>query len=73
MVQVEDNGAGIPREERDRVFERFYRLLGTDADGCGLGLAIVREVAQTHGAEVSLDSGVGGHGTAVKVRFPAAA
>ena len=72
MLQVEDNGAGIPPDERERVFERFYRLLGTDADGCGLGLAIVREVAQAHGADVSLDSGAGGRGTAVRVRFPAA-
>ena len=72
VLQVEDNGAGIPQDERERVFERFYRLLGTDADGCGLGLAIVREVAQAHGADVSLDSGAGGRGTAVRVRFPAA-
>lgn len=72
-LQVEDNGAGIPPEERDRVFERFYRLLGTETDGCGLGLAIVREVAQAHGANVSLGSGAGGRGTSVRVRFSAAA
>ena len=73
LLQVEDNGAGIPQEDRARVFERFYRALGTEGDGCGLGLAIVREVAQGHGATVSLDSGAGGRGTAVMVRFPAAA
>jgi len=73
LLQVEDNGAGIPEEERPRVFERFYRVLGTDAEGCGLGLAIVREVAQGHGATVALDSGAGGRGTAVRVRLPAAA
>jgi two-component system sensor histidine kinase TctE len=73
MLQVEDNGIGIPREERDRVFERFYRLLGTETDGCGLGLAIVREVAQAHRATISLDSAAGGRGTAVMVRFPTAA
>ena len=72
-LQVEDNGAGVPADERERVFERFYRVLGSEADGCGLGLAIVREISQTHGAEVSLDAGAGGHGTTVKVRFGAAA
>lgn len=73
VLRVEDNGSGIAQEERTRVFERFYRVLGTEADGCGLGLAIVREVAQGHGATVSLDAGAAGHGTAVQVRFPAAA
>ena len=73
VLRVEDNGSGIAPEERTRVFERFYRVLGTEADGCGLGLAIVREVAQGHGATVSLDDGATGRGTAVHVRFPAAA
>jgi two-component system sensor histidine kinase TctE len=71
-VQVEDNGPGVPPEERDRVFERFYRVLGTATDGCGLGLAIVREVAQSHGAKLALDSGAGGRGTVVKLRFATA-
>jgi two-component system sensor histidine kinase TctE len=72
-LRVEDNGTGIPEEERVRVFERFYRLLGTEADGCGLGLAIVREVALAHGADVNLDAGASGQGTSVRVTFPAAA
>ena len=54
MLEVEDNGPGIPAAERDHVFERFYRILGSNTEGSGLGLAIVREVAQQHGAEVDL-------------------
>ena len=72
-VSVEDNGPGIPAAERERVFERFYRILGSGADGCGLGLAIVREIALAHGAEVSLDSGAGGSGNVARVVFRRAA
>lgn len=68
-LAVEDNGPGIPESERERVFERFYRVLGTGVDGCGLGLAIVREIAQRHNAEVALGPRAGG-GTVVKVTFP---
>ena len=61
VLSVEDNGPGIPDAERARVFERFYRVLGTGAEGCGLGLAIVREIAQSHGGEVDARaSGAGG-------------
>ncbi|HTP97037.1 MAG TPA: HAMP domain-containing sensor histidine kinase, partial [Burkholderiales bacterium] len=70
VLSVEDNGPGIPEAEREQVFERFHRVLGTDADGCGLGLAIVREIAQGHGAEVMLGAGRGGIGTLIRVRFP---
>jgi two-component system sensor histidine kinase TctE len=69
-VCVEDNGLGIPETERARVFERFYRVLGTGAEGCGLGLAIVSEIAQSHGAQVSLNTGANGVGTVVKIVFP---
>lgn len=72
-LSVEDTGLGIPESERERVFERFYRVLGTGTDGCGLGLAIVREIAQSHGAEIRLDSGRNGIGTAVQISFPKAA
>nr|WP_207393604.1 sensor histidine kinase [Duganella aceris] len=53
-LEVEDTGPGIAPPERERVFERFYRILGNSAEGSGLGLAIVREIAQQHGAEVDL-------------------
>jgi two-component system sensor histidine kinase TctE len=72
VLSVEDTGPGVPPSERERVFERFYRVLGTGADGCGLGLAIVREIAQSHGADVSLSPGAHG-GTLVTVAFPNAA
>ena len=45
ILEVEDTGPGIPPAEREHVFERFYRILGSDGDGSGLGLAIVREIA----------------------------
>jgi two-component system sensor histidine kinase TctE len=68
-LAVEDNGPGIPDDERSHVFQRFYRILGTGGEGCGLGLAIVREIAQSHAAEVTLESGAGGAGTIVIVTF----
>ena len=55
VLQVEDSGPGIAAGEREKVFQPFYRVLGSDADGSGLGLAIVREIAQRHGAEVTLE------------------
>jgi two-component system sensor histidine kinase TctE len=67
---VEDNGPGIPDDERERVFERFYRALGTSVDGSGLGLAIVREIAEIHGGSVVLDGGPDGKGTSALVKFP---
>jgi len=54
LLEVEDTGPGIALSERPRVFERFYRILGSSAPGSGLGLAIVREIAQQHGAEIQI-------------------
>jgi two-component system sensor histidine kinase TctE len=53
-LEVEDSGPGIAEDERERVFDRFYRVLGTNSEGSGLGLAIVREIAQKHGASIEL-------------------
>ena len=72
VLSVEDNGPGIPEQERERVFERFYRVLGTGTEGCGLGLAIVREIVMSHHAEVTLAAGAGGQGTVARVAFPRA-
>lgn len=54
MIEVEDNGPGIPKDERHLVFNRFYRILGSNVSGSGLGLAIVREIAQQHGATIEI-------------------
>jgi two-component system sensor histidine kinase TctE len=67
---VEDNGPGIPEQNRHGVFERFVRLPNSSADGCGLGLAIVGEIASRHGAAVTLGDAVQG-GMRVEVVFPA--
>jgi two-component system, OmpR family, sensor histidine kinase TctE len=69
-LSVEDNGPGIEPQHRGRVFERFYRILGSGQSGSGLGLAIVAEVAKRHGAELKLDSGSGGTGTRISITFP---
>ena len=69
LMSVEDNGPGIPVAERERVFERFHRVLGSGVDGCGLGLAIVREIAQSHNAYTALGPGPTGNGTVVSVIF----
>lgn len=71
VLRVEDNGPGIPPGERERVFDRFYRHLGTDKSGSGLGLAIVKRIADDHGAEVGLSDPPDGSGLVVSVRFAA--
>lgn len=57
-LDVEDTWPGIAPGERERVMERFYRVLGTNTEGSGLGLAIVREIVQQHGGEVSIEDHV---------------
>jgi two-component system OmpR family sensor kinase len=69
-LRVADNGPGVPPQERGRLFDRFYRPDGNTARGCGLGLSIVKSVADLHGAEVELDSNSGGIGLVVTVRLP---
>lgn len=70
IFEVEDRGPGIPTEERERVFDRFYRGEGAREGGSGLGLAIARRIAQRHGGEVELSPGSGGHGLIARVRIP---
>jgi signal transduction histidine kinase len=66
FLTVHDSGPGIPVEERERVFERFYRLQNNGTDGCGVGLSIVQSVARAHGARIMLaDSELGGLRAAV--------
>lgn len=74
LLQIEDSGPGVPQSERDLIFQPFYRALGTDADGSGLGLPIVREIARQHGAEVRVDDvrpGAAMPGARFSLRFPA--
>ena len=69
-LTVCDSGPGIPPEERERVFDRFYRRPGQAESGTGLGLAIVRSIAERHGASLVLDASPLG-GLRVAVGFPA--
>ncbi|NJD33361.1 MAG: HAMP domain-containing protein [Betaproteobacteria bacterium] len=70
IVEVEDDGIGIPIEERESIFERFYRVLGTDAEGSGLGLPIAAEIAELHQAKIELLVGSEGRGSLFRVSFP---
>jgi two-component system sensor histidine kinase TctE len=72
VLQVEDSGPGISEAERELVFQPFYRALGTNVDGSGLGLPIVQEIARQHGADIQLEDAHPGQvppGTRVSVRF----
>lgn len=71
-LEVEDDGPGIPETERERVFQRFYRIPGSDSEGSGLGLAIVHEIAEAHDGLVVLHSGASGKGLLVRVDLPSA-
>ena len=70
VLVVEDNGPGIALDERDKVFERFYRILGTKSSGSGLGLAIVKEIVKTYNGKIFLESGDNNTGLKVIVKFP---
>jgi signal transduction histidine kinase len=71
-LAVSDTGPGLPADERERVFDRFYRGRDSRAPGSGLGLAIVREVARLHGGEAFIGDGPSGRGLTVGLRLPPA-
>ena len=71
FLGVDDNGPGVVASEREAVFDRFHRVAGSPGDGCGLGLAIVREIARQHDGDVTLDDAPGG-GARFTVTLPAA-
>jgi two-component system sensor histidine kinase TctE len=69
ILVVEDDGPGITPDNWPQIFERFFRPIGTKGDGCGLGLAIVREIALAHGASVHLEDRREGPGARFVVQF----
>ena len=62
FVEVEDDGPGVPPQERARMLERFYRLPGTPGEGNGLGLAIADEISRVHHSQLQIGDGAGGRG-----------
>ena len=72
LVSVTDQGPGIPEDERDRVFDMFYRVktTGQQTVGTGLGLAICRGIVEAHGGTVAASTGGLGHGTEITVGLP---
>ncbi len=70
LLEIMDNGPGIPEELRERVFERFFRVIGTQQPGSGLGLAIVKQISALHHAHVELDTPKNHSGLVVRIYFP---
>jgi len=72
VLEVDDDGPGIPPDQRAQVLQRFYRVPGTAGVGSGLGLAIVAEIAGSHGASLEIGEAAGGRGCRVTLIFPVA-
>jgi two-component system sensor histidine kinase QseC len=70
MLEICDNGPGIPKELESQVFERFFRILGSKSTGSGLGLAIVKQIAALHHAYIELDKPKTHSGLIIRVYFP---
>ena len=70
FLEIEDDGPGIPEADRAHILERFYRVPGSPGSGCGLGLAIVDEIARVHDARLTIDAAPTAHGTLARVLFP---
>jgi two-component system sensor histidine kinase QseC len=70
IFSVQDNGLGIPKELRERVFDRFFRIDTNAAEGSGLGLGIVKQIAQIHHAQIELNTPPAGKGLLFNVKFP---
>lgn len=68
-LAVADTGKGIPADEQPRVFDRFFRGVGSQAGGSGIGLAVAAELVAAHGGEISVHSEPG-HGSRFLVRLP---
>lgn len=70
VIEIADNGPGIAEEERQRVFDRFYRALGTKTSGTGLGLAIVKRIIDIHHGSISITDGLDNRGTTFVIKLP---
>lgn len=70
MLEISDTGPGIPPAMRERVFERFVRLAGASQPGSGLGLSIVRQIVEMHGASITLGDAPNGPGLCIQMLFP---
>ena len=68
-LSITDTGPGIPSEERDKVLDRFYRIVGSASSGAGLGLSIVSRIAELHGARLELSDNRS-QGLTISVIFP---
>jgi len=73
LLAVDDSGPGLADADRERLGQRFFRVLGTDAPGSGLGWSIVRRIAATHGATVAVGRSAAWGGLSVQLRFDGAA
>lgn len=69
-LEVSDDGPGVPVEEREAIFERFYRVAGTPVRGSGIGLSLVANIAELHSAKVVTETGLEDRGLMVRVVFP---
>jgi signal transduction histidine kinase len=69
ILKVTDTGPGIAEAEKNKIFQRFYRVPGTSSSGAGLGLSIVRDVANNHGAVVTVANGPYNIGSTFSIVF----
>lgn len=70
FLEVEDDGPGVPPQEFPRLFDRFYRVPGTQGEGNGLGLAIAEEIAHVHRSQLHLSAGAGEQGLKINLVLP---
>jgi signal transduction histidine kinase len=70
-LEVHDNGPGVPAEDRPRIFDRFFRIPGSNERGSGIGLSLVERIAQSHGAAIETGVGLDGRGFGIAIVFPA--
>jgi signal transduction histidine kinase len=69
MLEVSDDGPGVPERERAAIFDRFYRAQGSVVRGSGIGLSLVARIAELHEATIETGAGMGGTGLCVRVMF----